>query len=903
MTNQETIHNKLYKITSYKNAKEPKGIVVEMTFLEMYQILKDKCVRTKETVEEYKKFDRETKTKTKDKGGFIAGETKLGLRHKTDIINRNMVSLDLDYCPCDVFDVIKTKLEEMPYPFLIYTTHSHTPESPRLRIIIPLAEPISAELYPLVAMQIASVIGEECFDATTYEPNRLMFFPTCPLDGEYICEIYNADNPLAKADKLINGYLDTKDIAVWQKPHYIEGLKIKEIEDGYKDSTKTKWRTVNSFNTEYSITQAIDLFLGDIYTKEKGDRYTYNFGETKNGLVIINNQYAYSHHGTDPANGRLLSAFDIVRIHKFGKGELITGYKREDAESSFKQMNKWLEETLPNVMRHDPKRQQVVIDAKKKVEEIKELIEEEPQSQKYDLNEIPEWDRLLQFTRNGEVKRTADNIMTILKHDNRLKDLFFYDIIKQEICFQRTPYWDKDIKIGDGLRDIDFGEAKLIIGGSPFFITGETAIYDAIRSDAYTRRKNYIKDFLNGLPKWDNIPRVETLFIDLFGVKDLSIVREASKKWLTALVARIFEPGAKFDYVIALIGAVGIGKSMLGKSLVAADWQGDMTTIEKARYSFTDADIDLKNQRDTIDALRGACVVELAEFDKFFRKYDKAMLKAFLTKTKDRFIERYGKRSIDVPRTFVMIATSNTMTPIKDPDDERRFIPFYCTLPKHKANIFNPELWNNTIRDQVMAEALFYYKSSYSYSSPFNIKQQREWENLLQNASIQVDEYDWVIDYVTTRFPYGYLSCMDLADMIDMKRKNQGEYRTEFCLEEIYNIENGFSETKNVPFVEKQHLVDSLTTLGFAKVQMYRKSFGVFGQKTTWALQPNSPLWVLQESKQKQEEIYNEWSEMLARNELGKIEMEIYIKLKEELGEKAEVKKIDNAEEQSFLEF
>lgn len=659
---------------SYKNRYEYTGIIQKTSFETMFKAFKNNAIRTKETMEEYQKGDKAFRDKAKDKGGFIMGESLENKREKLALQNRNMITLDLDYCPPNILDVLKQKVynKELPFRFFVYSTHSHTKEKPRLRMIIPLKRNVEVEEYEPIATRICGKVGLEYFDATTTQANRIMYFPSVALDGDYVCEMFGDDEYYdLEPDLILDEFFDYNNIDEWQRPHYIEGKKRERIEKGtISDSTKTKWRIVNSFNIEYSITEAIDTFLGEVYKKERNDRYTFMNGESRNGLNILSHQYAYSFHGTDPAQGRLLNAFDIVRIHKFGKQDQENEQKVYDNynnTSSFKEMSEWIKRELPNVMAHDPK----VIEQKEKVEEKLEEM---------GVEVATDWLDTLVRNSNGDIMKNPYNISVIIENDANFKGLFFYDTIKQQVCFEKAPYWDKDIKKGDGIRDLDFSYIRNYLASPPYLLTGKDAIEDSVLVEAYKRKINYPKFFLSQLPEWDEKPRVETLFVDLFGVKDNEFIREASKKWLTALVARIMSPGVKFDYVIALLGSVGIGKSTFGKSLIALDWDGKMENIENASYFFSDKELDLRNERDTIDAIRGVCVLELAEFDKFLTKYDKATLKSFITKTKDRFIERYGKRTIDVPRSFVMLATSNEGKPIKNPEDERRFMPFYSTL-------------------------------------------------------------------------------------------------------------------------------------------------------------------------------------------------------------------------------
>src|SRR5699024_10906697 len=59
----------------------------------------------------------------------------------------------------------------------------------------------------------------------------------------------------------------------------------------------------------------------DRYTPTtQDDRYTFVGGSTTGGLVVYDDKYAFSHHATDPAGGKLCNAFDLVRWHLFAPG-------------------------------------------------------------------------------------------------------------------------------------------------------------------------------------------------------------------------------------------------------------------------------------------------------------------------------------------------------------------------------------------------------------------------------------------------------------------------------------------------------------------------------------------------------------------------------------------------------
>ena len=131
--------------------------------------------RTAETVAEYRRMDKNRQSEVKDVGGFVGGFLREGRRKKGHVELRSMATLDIDYGTHDVWDDF-----QMLYSCaaMVYSTHKHTPEAPRLRLVIPFSRSVSAEEYEPVCRKIADSIGIEMFDSTTYDPTRLMYWPS-----------------------------------------------------------------------------------------------------------------------------------------------------------------------------------------------------------------------------------------------------------------------------------------------------------------------------------------------------------------------------------------------------------------------------------------------------------------------------------------------------------------------------------------------------------------------------------------------------------------------------------------------------------------------------------------------------------------------------------------------------
>ena len=128
-----------------------------------------KTQRTAETMEQYRKMKKSQQDDIKDVGGFVLGRLKGGRRKKDCVISRSALTLDMDYAVADIGEQLELFFSFQCY---LYSTHKHTPEKPRLRLILPLSHEISPDEYMAVSRKIAEEIGMELFDDTTYEPSR-----------------------------------------------------------------------------------------------------------------------------------------------------------------------------------------------------------------------------------------------------------------------------------------------------------------------------------------------------------------------------------------------------------------------------------------------------------------------------------------------------------------------------------------------------------------------------------------------------------------------------------------------------------------------------------------------------------------------------------------------------------
>ena len=137
-------------------------------------------IRTPETVEEYPKLSKVERDRAKDKGGMVGGWLKQGRRKASNVECRSMLTHDIDSADPDFLERYRMLNQ---YASCLYSTHSHTPEAPRYRIITPLARDVSPEEYLALTRLLAKEWGIDCVDSCSYRAHQLMYWPTTPSNG------------------------------------------------------------------------------------------------------------------------------------------------------------------------------------------------------------------------------------------------------------------------------------------------------------------------------------------------------------------------------------------------------------------------------------------------------------------------------------------------------------------------------------------------------------------------------------------------------------------------------------------------------------------------------------------------------------------------------------------------
>lgn len=624
--------------------------------------------RTQETIAEYMNLPKAEQDRIKDVGGFIGGSLKGGRRKAESVQARQIITLDADFAPPGLAEELYLYIDGA---YAVYSTHKHTPEKPRLRILIPLDRPVTPDEYEAISRKLAEIVGIDYFDDTTYQASRMMYWGSVAADGQYVFDYDDSD--WVCADDILAQYQDWTDTSYWpESSRTVEQRKRTAKKQG--DPCEKKG-LIGAFCRTYTIDEAIREFLPDVYTPCAAQgRYTYAEGSTAAGLVLYDDKFAYSNHATDPAGGKLCNAFDLVRIHKFG-------IQDEDAAPdttttklpSYKAMIELIQ---------DDKETRLTIGRERKQEAVADFTEDEGGDT---------WLSLLSYGKQG-LEKSLNNVLTILQHDTDLKGLVFNQMadnleFREEAPWKRPPgFW----------RDADDAQLEAFLA-TRYVEFQKSKILSAVTKVADDRAYHPVREYLAGLTEWDRVPRLDTLLVDYLGAEDTDYVRQVTRKTLCAAIVRVMHPGCKFDTVLVLCGPQGIGKSTLIAKL-GQGWFSDSLNLADTK------------DKTAAEKLQGYWIIEIGEMAGMGSAGVKT-LRTFITTQDDRYRASYGRRVSSHPRQCILIGTTNSEEGyLNDVEGGRRFWPVNvpCIGKKKVWDINQEEI------DQIWAEALYLVNSGES---------------------------------------------------------------------------------------------------------------------------------------------------------------------------------------------
>lgn len=636
---------------------------------------------------EYLALPKEEQAAVKDVGGFVGGHLTGGRRKPDHVLERWLITLDQDMADPKSDAWLDYELIH-GYAAVRYTTHKHSPEAPRYRWVILCDRPVARDEYEPLARMIASWVGIDTFDPTTYQVERLMYWPSHPRDMTPRVEV--CDGPALPVDKVLREYRDWRDVSEWPAAASEAEIHVREMRKLEDPREKTGY--IGAFCRTYGITDAIETFLPTKYTPSDIEgRWTYCEGSTAAGMIVYDDTFAYSHHSTDPVQGRACNAFDLVRLHLYGLKD-----DRCSPDTPVGRLPSY--EAMVCLCTKDKAVMRLI--AQEKALEIKgefsvmavdaegEMVEQDTPVSEEDMAWEEDLDR---NKKTGECESTAYNIMLILSEHPQLKGRFGQNFFDQKWYVLGKLPWKRDRHIGDQWTDFDNAQLRSFLE-TRYSVYHTQKVRDCLGAVMVKSGFHPVQEYLEGL-RWDGTGRVDTMLVDYMGAEDSSYTRAVARKFMAAAVARVMQPGCKFDYVPVLTGRQGVGKSTLARKL-GKQWFKDSFHAVQGGQS--------------IEQLQGAWIMEMGELAGL-RKVEVEAIKAFISRQTDSYRRPYAEATVDLPRQCVFIGTTNSDSFLRDKSGNRRFWPVPVE-PEAALFSVHSDLGEEEV-DQMWAEAVHIWKA------------------------------------------------------------------------------------------------------------------------------------------------------------------------------------------------
>lgn len=629
----------------------------------------------------------------KECGSYLLGTLRDGLRRSTHLLSRSCLTLDIDHPASDFLIKLYDVLSD--YQFLWHTTWRSAPDEPRYRILVPLDCDVYPDLYSSIAQEIAGRLGIDQVDPASFSPVQYMFWPSAQ-NADWYQHGENDGRPLPTNDFKKDVVADDEAKRLIGKnkrdPFAIEGV-------------------VGAFNRAHDDWQELIETYSLPYEKD-GARWHLVGAKSVAGMGVIAPGIVYSHHANDPAFDHACSAFDLVRLHRFGSLD---------------------EKAKPNtpVTRLPSYRAMLDLaaeDADTRMEMVKDDFSglEATDSPDVEVEEDPDDDRWRGslILAKGTGKPTADiqNRDLIARHDPVLRTLQFNKLTMQ-VEMADDPPW-RTLDASPEFSAIDSQALGMHLEREYHIELSSLQLDALVNSTALRTIVHPVKDYLEGL-KWDGKHRMEYC---LPGAEVNDYTRLVARRMLIACVARVFEPGVKWDHVLILCGPEGLKKTW---------W-----TYRMSRGFY--CQLGRLDNKDTLLAMHRSWWVvsdEAVTLDKARSEEQKE----FFTRTEDVFRVPYGRAVAAHPRSCIFWGTTNDLTFLRRQEGNRRYVVVPC------FKTVDPKTMEDGYIDQVWAEALCEYRAH--GLQPFSDTEMSMLEEMREPFVEEDDLTGRIQNYLDTRVP------------------------------------------------------------------------------------------------------------------------------------------------------
>lgn len=629
-------------------------------------------------------------------------------RRKNAVISRSAITLDVDYPDPDFLATFELTF---PYAALIHTTYSSAPDAKRYRLIVPTDREMAPDEYIAASGAVVQLLGLEQFDKSTTQAERYMFRPATQEPNWFEAEVL--DGPPAPVAALLKSF----DTDLSQKP-------IPKANRTKRDPFEIEG-VVGSFNRAY---EDWDLLIANYdlpYEKVDDDRYHLAGAASQAGMGPVPgvSGLVYSHHSNDPAYGKACSAFDLVRLHWFGDLD---------------------EEVKPNTpVNKLPSHEAMLAKAQVDARVVADMVGVDFATEMEDEVAAPNAWKLQMgpyLNRKGEPNDVIQVRDLIRDNDPYFSLLYFNEMslgpeLSGDVPWRKVTQSTRLVTNADRYEFTDHIEREYRIA------LARQKVDAMIDTRAIRTPRHPIREYLDDLV-WDKQPRVEEC---LPGVAPTDHTRRIARKMMVGAVARVLDPGCKWDYTLVLKGDEGLGKSRW-IDLISRGYSASLGRIDN---------------KDTLLAMQRSWIM-VADEGHSLRKGDADQMKEFLTRTEDMFRMPYDRETVVHKRHCVIWSTTNDETFLTRQVGNRRFIVVHC------ENAVDFSQMNDHYIDQLWAEAVHHYRAG----EPLFFDKEESEE--IADAREQYVEEDSVRPIVEE-----YLSTLVPTDWWDMSPEKRQQWLTD----------------------------------------------------------------------------------------------------------------------------
>lgn len=313
-------------------------------------------------------------------------------------------------------------------------------------------------------------------------------------------------------------------------------------------------------------------------------------------------------------------------------------------------------------------------------------------------------------------KRSKHNAM--IATDYMMPSLFKYNSLSQSVETMRTINMKAErvlIKKGQVTNNtvtnlsmwLEFGPEQ------PLTLNSKETL-EVIDAIAERNEFNPFLDYLNSLPHWDGKKRIAHMFAKSLGAEDNELNKFLGYIVTVGLIYRVKSPGAKFDYVIDLVGDQGVGKSSLIQKLI--NNFGSKKQQKKADPNWHRANSGwyLDNfsgfkSKDELQSFIGKLYLSDDELVAT-RHTDAESIKAFATQTEFTFRKAYDIDHKAYQRSSILWRTTNDKQLYVSKMGQRKFYPIIVNANRVEWHVLGKDCkWTTDFVDQIWAEAVHTY--------------------------------------------------------------------------------------------------------------------------------------------------------------------------------------------------